>query len=53
MPPRTSYSLTRAGRGLQQVIDAIDHWGKEHLQAQMDAKRLAAGSYVAATSGGS
>jgi DNA-binding HxlR family transcriptional regulator len=41
MPPRTSYSLTCAGRGLQQVIDAIDHWGKEHLQPQMDAKRLA------------
>ena len=47
MPPRTSYSLTCAGRGLQEVIDAIDHWGKEYLQAQMDAKRLAA-----ATSGG-
>ena len=41
MPPLTSYALTCAGRGLQHGIDAIDRWGKEHLQAQLDAKRQA------------
>ena len=42
MPPRTSYALTSAGRGLQDVIDAIDRWGKQHLQGAMDAKRQSA-----------
>ena len=42
MPPRTSYALTCAGRGLQVVIDAIDRWGKEHLQGPMDARRQSA-----------
>ena len=42
MPPRTSYALSAAGRGLQDVIDAIDRWGKQHLQSAMDAKRDAA-----------
>ncbi len=32
MPPRTSYQLSRAGRALQDVIDAIDRWGNEHLK---------------------
>jgi DNA-binding HxlR family transcriptional regulator len=31
MPPRTSYELAPAGVALQQVIDAIDAWGREHL----------------------
>ena len=31
MPPRTSYSLTGAGLALQDVIDAIDTWGQQHL----------------------
>ncbi len=31
MPPRTSYALTAAGRALQDVIDAIGRWGKDHL----------------------
>jgi DNA-binding HxlR family transcriptional regulator len=42
MPPRTSYALTAAGRGLQNVIDAIDQWGKQHLQSAMEAKRQSA-----------
>ena len=42
MPPRTSYALSAAGRGLQDVIDAIDRWGKQHLQGPMDAKRQSA-----------
>src|SRR5438105_3161770 len=33
MPPRTSYSLAPAGVDLQRVIDAIDRWGREHLDA--------------------
>ena len=32
MPPRTSYALTAGGRGLQDVIDAIERWGRNHLQ---------------------
>jgi DNA-binding HxlR family transcriptional regulator len=31
MPPRTSYTLTPAGVALQDVIDAIDRWGRSHL----------------------
>lgn len=42
MPPRTSYALTCAGRALQNVIDAIDRWGNEHLKDAMEAKRRAA-----------
>jgi DNA-binding HxlR family transcriptional regulator len=38
MPPRTSYALTAAGRGLQHVIDAIDRWGRQHLHAPADAQ---------------
>jgi DNA-binding HxlR family transcriptional regulator len=32
MPPRTSYALTVSGRGLQDVIGAIDRWGRTHLK---------------------
>ncbi|PZA07585.1 MULTISPECIES: helix-turn-helix domain-containing protein [unclassified Meiothermus] len=31
MPPRTSYALTEAGQALQEVIEAIDHWGRKYL----------------------
>lgn len=31
MPPRTSYALTPAGLALREVIDAIAHWGRTHL----------------------
>jgi DNA-binding HxlR family transcriptional regulator len=31
MPPRTSYELAPAGVDLQRVIDAIDGWGRQHL----------------------
>ena len=33
MPPRTSYELAPAGVDLQRVIDAIDGWAREHLDA--------------------
>jgi DNA-binding HxlR family transcriptional regulator len=33
MPPRVSYELAPAGVALQQVIDAIDAWAREHLEA--------------------
>lgn len=32
MPPRTSYRLTVAGRELEDVIDAIDRWGRAHMR---------------------
>lgn len=31
MPPRCSYSLTDAGRGLERVITAIRSWAMTHL----------------------
>lgn len=42
MPPRTSYALTAAGRGLQDVIDAIDRWGRQHLRDPMVATQPSA-----------
>jgi DNA-binding HxlR family transcriptional regulator len=33
MPPRTSYELSASGVSLQMVIDAIDAWAREHLDA--------------------
>ncbi len=32
MPPRTSYQLTDAGRELEAVIQAIDRWGRTHME---------------------
>lgn len=37
MPPRTSYRLTEAGLALQDVIDAIDAWGQQHLALKQHA----------------
>jgi DNA-binding HxlR family transcriptional regulator len=37
MPPRTSYALTCSGRALQDVIDAIERWGREHLNPELTA----------------
>ncbi len=31
MPPRTSYALTESGQALQEVVGAIDHWGRSFL----------------------
>ncbi|KAB2962063.1 MAG: helix-turn-helix transcriptional regulator [Thermoanaerobaculia bacterium] len=31
MPPRTHYSLTRAGRALEGVVAAIERWGERYL----------------------
>jgi len=42
MPPRTSYELTGAGRGLQDVIEAIERWGRRHLKEPAESKRRAA-----------
>ena len=33
MPPRTSYSLTEAGRALAPVLKEIENWSKAHLPA--------------------
>lgn len=35
MPPRTSYSLTRAGQALREVIASIDRWGQRYLEAEV------------------
>ncbi|CAM3337931.1 winged helix-turn-helix transcriptional regulator [Rhodothermus bifroesti] len=32
MPPRTRYSLTEAGRALEDVVQAIEAWGRRYLQ---------------------
>jgi len=37
MPPRTSYALTPAGVELQEVIDAIDRWGRRHVSGKLAA----------------
>ncbi|HXA29761.1 MAG TPA: helix-turn-helix domain-containing protein [Candidatus Angelobacter sp.] len=37
MPPRTSYRLTPAGVELQEVISAIDHWGRRHIKERLAA----------------
>jgi DNA-binding HxlR family transcriptional regulator len=42
MPPRTSYALTCAGRALQDVIGAIERWGKDHLKDAIEAKQKTA-----------
>ncbi len=42
MPPRTSYALTACGRGLQDVIDAIEHWGRQNLKPPAEPKKRAA-----------
>jgi DNA-binding HxlR family transcriptional regulator len=37
MPPRTSYRLTESGVELQEVIDAIDRWGRRHISERLVA----------------
>ena len=32
MPPRTSYTLTEAGRALRPVLDAIETWSEKYLR---------------------
>ena len=44
MPPRTSYTLTCSGRALQDVIDAIDRWGKEHMPKPREGGKHEAGA---------
>jgi DNA-binding HxlR family transcriptional regulator len=42
-PPRTLYSLTPAGAALQPVVEAIEHWGRQHLRKdKVQAARRAA-----------
>lgn len=38
MPPRTCYRLTPAGVELQDVITAIDRWGRRHINARLGAQ---------------
>ena len=33
MPPRTSYTLTEAGRALKPVLDAIEMWSEKYLSS--------------------
>jgi DNA-binding HxlR family transcriptional regulator len=40
MPPRTSYQLAPGGVALQQVIEAIDTWAREHLPEAATAPPL-------------
>jgi DNA-binding HxlR family transcriptional regulator len=42
MPPRTSYCLSPAGQALQDVIGAIERWGRDHLQEPIQPKQKAA-----------
>lgn len=37
LPPRCSYQLTPAGRGLKVVVDAIDSWAGDYLAADAPA----------------
>lgn len=39
MPPRTRYELTTAGRELEDVVDAIDRWGRAHMARDSAALR--------------
>jgi len=41
MPPRTSYQLTETGRELEAVIQAIDRWGRAHMQREEPAAATA------------
>lgn len=44
MPPRTRYELSRAGRELETVIAAIDHWGRNHMQQGAHERTRVAGT---------
>lgn len=33
MPPKCSYSLTEAGQGLQEVMEAIHSWAQDYLDS--------------------
>ena len=48
MPPRTHYTLTNAGRELQQVIDAIDAWARTHMKACREQARQESDEELAA-----
>jgi len=37
MPPRTSYALTPSGLALEDVLHAIERWGRAHLPASADS----------------
>lgn len=37
MPPKSSYSLTKSGRALQTVVDAIHIWAVEYLPKEVMA----------------
>jgi DNA-binding HxlR family transcriptional regulator len=39
MPPRTAYSLTRAGRALEGVVEAIAAWGERYLPGPAPSAR--------------
>jgi len=41
MPPRTRYALTEAGVALQDVIEAIDAWARQHMRRCQDERARA------------
>jgi DNA-binding HxlR family transcriptional regulator len=41
MPPRTCYTLTRAGHALEEVIGGIERWGARYLTPPDGARRPA------------
>jgi DNA-binding HxlR family transcriptional regulator len=43
MPPRTIYKLTSAGAELQEVIEAVDRWGRKHISGKSPAYDLSVG----------
>lgn len=52
MPPRTSYRLTASGVELQEVIDAIDRWGRRNITGRLAAHtRGATGQATPAAAG--
>jgi DNA-binding HxlR family transcriptional regulator len=47
MPPRTSYRLTPAGVELQEVISAIDRWGRRHISERLATRGASAAAAAA------
>ena len=41
MPPRTRYTLTEAGLALQEVVDAVNRWGRQFLNTPLTKEGIA------------
>ncbi len=53
MPPRSRYELSASGTALQKVIEAIDGWGRAHMQRckEIEASSVDAGVGVGVGAG--